>query len=1011
VRRLIVIVGILIALVVGGLATVPRLLVWDDYRDELTAKAEAMTGRSVAIRGHIDLNLLPQPTLSLARTTLSSQPDAVDRMRLEVDRLDLELNPLPLLGGRLDVEEVRLVRPVLQVEPAASDRPELPQLVGAVAWLPLAPDGPSRVTVIDGRAVLPDGVLGQAGRIDDVNLALSTSDLSGAIALDGAFALNRQPFRLDARLGRPTPDSSSTLRLTLAADDAGASGSDTLTFGGVVWWGEEAPRLRGELVFEGGDARSALGRLSEALGHHIVPMPSWLAAPFRLAGPVELGGDRLRFPDLALDLDGAALTGHWSLVLAPRPEIDLALDAARIAVPAEAPLTAPYDELAPLVALVASLRGRIDLSIGALDYRGDTVRRFRAALELPGDGAAGVEEVRAILPGQTDVSFAGRLAAASEPKLQGSFTAVTENLRALLAWLDLSPDDVPEGRLSSLSLASQVSIAPDIWRFDDVELRVDAARAIGQVALAPAPRPAIEATFEVDRLDLDAYWPGQAPTDLLQHLARPFQLADAAIEARLARLSWRGVQLLDLDLAGRVADGQLTIERLAVGDLAEATAGLAGEVDLANGAYDLSAELRGVQAARLLRRLGLQPPSLLTRLKPLAVDGAARGSPEAAQVELEVGDGAGVVALRGEIGFAARPRYDLEVGAAHPDYQALLRDLGAGPFAPTPAQPLTVTGTLEHDDGESLIAGTARLGQTSFTGRLAWQDQGARPTMSARISIGEPTAPVLAGLLDLTGLQLEWPALEGSLQGQWSERPLAVHLLDRFDGELTLSSKGGLAGPGFELVARFEEGRLVLDRLAMALWGGDLEGQLELDVRRPLPYLTGSIDLGSFEPTALAAWLGVPPLVTGAADLHLEGTGAGNSVRAMVGSLIGEVELALDEAAVLEALPESFTGRKAPLAATPGETVAPLADLSASFPLERGVVTLPPTELRVDGVGVEIEGQIDLYLWATDLSLRPSAGGPELRVVGPLDRPQVRLNQPPAPNASAPAPAIPRSVE
>ncbi|HYZ27057.1 MAG TPA: AsmA-like C-terminal region-containing protein, partial [Geminicoccaceae bacterium] len=677
-----------------------------------------------------------------------------------------------------------------------------------------------------------------------------------------------------------------------------------------------------------------------------------------------------------------------------------------------AAVSAPYGELAPLIALVSGLRGRIDLSIGALDYHGDTVRRLRAALELTGDGSAGVEEVRAILPGQTDVSFAGRLAGGSEPELQGTFAAVTENLRALLAWLDLSPDDVPEGRLSSLSLSSQVSIAPDIWRFSDVELRVDASRAIGRVALAPAPRPAVAANFEVDRLDLDAYWPGQAPTDLLQQLARPFQLADAAIEARLARLTWRGLQLLDLGLAGRVADGQLTIERLAVGDLAEATARLAGEVDLAAGAFDLSAELRGVQAARLLRRLGLQPPSLLTRLKPLAVDGVARGSPEAARVELEVGDGAGTVALRGEVGLATRrPRYDLEVEAEHPDYQALLRDLGAGPFAEAPAQPLTLAGRLEHDDGESLIAGTARLGQTSFTGRLAWQDQGARPIMAARISVGEPTAPVLAGLLDLTGLQLEWPALGDSLKGRWSERPLAVHLLDRFDGELTVSSKGGLAGPGFELMARFEEGRLVLDRLAMAVWGGSLEGQLALDVRRPLPYLTGSIDVAAFEPTALAAWLGVTPLVAGAADLHLEGTGAGSSIRALVGSLIGEIELALHEGAVLEALPEALGGRGAPLVAAPEETAAPLADLSASLPLERGVVTLPPTELQVDGVGLELEGQIDLYLWATDLSLRPRAGGPELRVVGPLDRPQVRLNQPPAPNASAPAPSLPGSVE
>ena len=107
-RKAIVIAAVLIALLAGGLLAVPRLLEWDDYRAELTAKAEAITGQTVTIRGHIDLDLLPQPTLSLARTTLASAPDAGDRMRLEVDRLDLELKPLPLLGGRLDVEEVRL---------------------------------------------------------------------------------------------------------------------------------------------------------------------------------------------------------------------------------------------------------------------------------------------------------------------------------------------------------------------------------------------------------------------------------------------------------------------------------------------------------------------------------------------------------------------------------------------------------------------------------------------------------------------------------------------------------------------------------------------------------------------------------------------------------------------------------------------------------------------------------------------------------------------------------------
>jgi hypothetical protein len=51
---------------------------------------------------------------------------------------------------------------------------------------------------------------------------------------------------------------------------------------------------------------------------------------------------------------------------------------------------------------------------------------------------------------------------------------------------------------------------------------------------------------------------------------------------------------------------------------------------------------------------------------------------------------------------------------------------------------------------------------------------------------------------------------------------------------------------------------------------------------------------------------------------------------------------------------------------------------------------VPPLLLAVDGTEVRLEGAIDLYLWAIDLTLRPRADR-SLRLVGPLDRPQIRL--------------------
>ena len=747
-------------------------------------------------------------------------------------------------------------------------------------------------------------------RLDQVNLELSAADPGGAVLLAGTLALNGQPLRVDARFGRPTPEGSSTLRLELSTEGLGDAGASTATFGGVVWWRADAPGLRGELAVTGADARSTVGALRTALGQEILPMPPWLAAPFRATGRVGLENDRLELSGVALELDGAELDGRLGVILAAVPEIDLEAHARQLAIPADLSADAVDEGLAPFLALASSVRGKVDLAVGTLDYPGVPLQRVRAALQLSGDGTATIRDARVTLPGQTEVGFAGELTGAgADAELRGKLTAVTENLRAALAALEAHPVQV--GGLNALTLASELSLRRDAWRFSQIELRVDATRVTGSVAVNPGPRPQIAANLALDRLDVDAYWPDLAPTDLLGHLAGPLREVDAAIEAQLARLTWHGVHLQDLRLATRAVNGRLRVSQLTVGNIAEAEAHVAGELDLAAGAFDLTAELRNVQAARLLRRVGFDPWPLLARLKPATVEARATGSPDAAHVEVTARDGAATVDLAGEVGWTEQQaHYQLDVKAEHPDYRGLLQDLGAGSLhGAQPAGPLALAGKLEREaGGAATVAGTARLGETSFTGRVAWQANQDRPHFAARISVGEPRAPVLGGLLDLSGLRPEWPAADGGFRGRWSEHPLALPLLDRFDGELMLSSKGGLAGEGLELTARLEQGRLTVEHVALALWQGRLQGQLSVDVRRPLPYLVADLSLEGFDPAQLAALLGVPALVAAPATLHLAATGAGDDVRTLVRSLIGQVEFEARDGVLREAMPEGFAG-------------------------------------------------------------------------------------------------------
>jgi uncharacterized protein involved in outer membrane biogenesis len=251
------------------------------------------------------------------------------------------------------------------------------------------------------------------------------------------------------------------------------------------------------------------------------------------------------------------------------------------------------------------------------------------------------------------------------------------------------------------------------------------------------------------------------------------------------------------------------------------------------------------------------------------------------------------------------------------------------------------------------------------------------------------------------GWRPEWPGAEGAFRGRWSERPLALGMLEGFDGQLVLSGKGGLAGDGVEVNARLENRELTVEHLSLGLWGGRLEGQLSLDVGRPLPYLDAALNLEGFDPSRLAAWLGVPPLLTGQASLHIETTGAGDNVRALVGSLIGGVELVAQDGLLADAVPEGFSASSGAQSEDPGPDGS--AGIAASFALERGMLVAQPIELDLGGTAAHLEGVIDLFLWAVDLTLR-SDDGATLKVVGPLHRPQIRLAAATGPEQASPAP-------
>ena len=99
--------GLLVLFVVAVLVLVDP----NDYRDEIAQAVEGQTGRQLAIEGDLSLTFFPRFGIELGRTRLADAPGFGAEPFVEVERVQLAVQVMPLLGGELRLDTVVLDQP------------------------------------------------------------------------------------------------------------------------------------------------------------------------------------------------------------------------------------------------------------------------------------------------------------------------------------------------------------------------------------------------------------------------------------------------------------------------------------------------------------------------------------------------------------------------------------------------------------------------------------------------------------------------------------------------------------------------------------------------------------------------------------------------------------------------------------------------------------------------------------------------------------------------------------
>ncbi|CAN1594388.1 AsmA family protein [Pseudomonas sp. B21-028] len=291
---------------------------------------------------------------------------------------------------------------------------------------------------------------------------------------------------------------------------------------------------------------------------------------------------------------------------------------------------------------------------------------------------------------------------------------------------------------------------------------------------------------------------------------------------------------------------------------------------------------------------------------------------------------------------------------------------------------------------------TLKVDDSSFTGRIAVEDfakqslraqlkadtfnvdrylppksaetNSAKAAREAEVSNTEASAMAGAGTT---------PLPNAPTQGAWSnDRLFPVERLSKLDldadltfGQLILDK---LPIQNAALKASGQGGLLTLENLRGDLFNGNFEAKGTLDVRQPTPQLSLQTRINRVPAEKIIESQGKNPPVRGLVTLNSAVTASGNSQKALVESLNGNAGFVINDGVLLNANLEqqlckgiALLNRKS-LSGEPRGKDTPFQQLDGNLTFRNGVASNPDLKVRIPGMTVNGNGDIDLRVLGMD---------------------------------------------
>ena len=546
-KNILIGVAVVLVLLTGIVIVGPSFIDSNALKREITAQARAATGRDLTIGGNLEIRFFPTPSLTANTVSLSNATGAESADMVRLKAVEVRVALMPLLSGQVQVERIRLLSPVVNIEKFADGRTNLdfqPQgAVAATSGVPTTRSAQSPASqsaplqsadggmdirldnfeVVDGKVVYRDAATGTVERIEDIDATLRAGSLDGPFEAQGQARVKGVPLAFEVSLGQIIEQRTVPVNAIVTAP-GGARAQVT----GAVFGLEAEPHFKGKINASG----TNLAQLLDAvLGTGTAPV--MLAQSFAVDSEINASAETLSLSELEMQLGKSRTTGAVKLALFDGVEFDVQLQAARIDVDAmletagrRSPLepNAQKDDGTPVAiapappqngatdkgarqgfAFPKNVRGTVQLTVDAVTLKGGLVSDVRLAAELA-DGELALSQLQAMAPGVTDMAVFGFVRPKDGmPRFEGDVELTSADPTSLSDWLGIQLPAGVAGRVKRIAYKSKVAADAEQVALSGLEIAADKSKLTGGVTLALRKRLSFGADLTLDTINVDTY--------------------------------------------------------------------------------------------------------------------------------------------------------------------------------------------------------------------------------------------------------------------------------------------------------------------------------------------------------------------------------------------------------------------------------------------------------------------------------------------------------------------------